>query len=52
MLQANQSYKKTFSTLPIIAFRKGTSMKQIIGTNTNHNNEKPIKTLKNHHAGK
>ena len=40
ILQANQSCKETFSTLPIIAFRKGTSLKQIIGTNTIHNNEK------------
>ena len=37
--------KKTFSTLPIIAFRKDTSLKQIIGTNTIHNNEK-LKKLK------
>ena len=43
--------KKTFSTLPIIAFRKGTSLKQIIGTNTIHNNEKLIKTKINHHTG-
>ena len=40
ILQANQSSKKSFSMLPIIAFRKGTSVKQIIGTNTIHNNEK------------
>ena len=52
MLQANQGYKKTFRTLPIIAFRKGTSLKQLIGTNTIHNNEKPIKTKNNHHTGK
>ena len=52
ILQANQSYKKTVSTLPIIAFRKGTSLKQIIGTNTIHNNEKLIKTKINHHTGK
>ena len=43
ILQANQSYKKTFSTLPIIAFKKGTSLKQIICTNTIHNNDKLIK---------
>ena len=52
ILQANQSCKETFSTLPIIAFRKGTSLKQIIGTNTIHNNEKLIKTKINHHTGK
>ena len=52
ILQANQSCKETFSTLPIIAFRKGTSLKQIIGTNTIHNNEKLIKTKNNHHTGK
>ena len=52
ILQANQSCKKAYSTLPIIAFRKGTSLKQIIGTNTIHNNEKPIKTENNHDTGK
>ena len=52
ILQADQSCKKTFGTLPIIAFRKGTSLKQIIGTNTIHNNEKLIKTKNNHYAGK
>ena len=52
ILQANQSCKETFSTLPIIAFRKRTSLKQIIGTNIIHNNEKLIKTKKNHHTGK
>ena len=41
--------KETFSTLPIIAFRKGTSLKQIIGI---HNNNKLIKTKINHHTGK
>ena len=52
ILQANQSCKKTFSTLPIIAFRKSTSLKQPIGTNTFHNNKKLIKTKNNHHSGK
>ena len=33
-------------------FRKGTSLKQIIGTNTIHNNGKLIKTKINHHTGK
>ena len=50
ILQANQSCKKVFSTLPIIAFRKATSLKQIIGTNIIHNNEKLIKTKNNHHT--
>ena len=50
--QVNQSCKKTFSTLSIIVFRKGTSLKQIICTNTIHNNEKLIKTKNNHHTGK
>ena len=35
-----------------MAFRKDTSQKQIIGTNTIHNNEKLIKTKINHHTGK
>ena len=52
ILQANQMCKKTFSTLPIIAFRKGTGLKQITDTDTIHNNEKPIKTKNNHHTGK
>ena len=52
ILQANQSCKKTFSMLPIIASRKGTSLKQIIGANTIHNNEKLIKVKNNHHTGK
>ena len=52
ILQANSSCKKTFNTLPIIAFRKGTSLKQIIGINNMHNNEKFIKTKNNHHTGK
>ena len=49
ILQANQSCKKNFSTLH---FRKGTSLKQLIGTNTIHSNEKLIKTKNNHHTGK
>ena len=52
ILQANQSCKKGFNTLPIIAFSKDSSLKQIIGTNTIHNNKKPTKTWKNHHTGK
>ena len=52
ILQVNQSCKKSFGTLPIIAFRKETNLKQIIGTNTIHNNEHLIKTKNNHHTGK
>ena len=52
ILPANQSYKKTFSMLIIIAFRKGTNLKHVIGTTTIHNNEKLIKTKNNHHTGK
>ena len=52
ILQANQGCKETFSTLLIIAFRKGTSLKKIIGTNIIHNNEKLIKTKINNHTGK
>ena len=37
--------------LPTIAFRKDTGLKQMIGTNTIHNNEKFIKTENNHHTG-
>ena len=44
ILQANQSCKKGFNTLPIIAFSKDSGLKQIIGTNTIHNNKKPTKT--------
>ena len=51
ILQTNQSYKKTFIKLPIIAFRKDTTLKQIIGTNAIHNNKKLIKS-KNNHTGK
>ena len=42
----------TISTLPIIAFRKDTSLKQTIGTNTIHTNEKLIKTKNNYRTGK
>ena len=53
ILQKNQSCKETFSTLPIIAFTKDPSLKQIVGTNTIHNNnEKLIKTKINRHTGK
>ena len=52
ILQANQSCKKIFSPLPIIALRKGSSLKQNIGTNAIHNSEKLIKTKINHHTGK
>ena len=52
ILPANQSCKKTFGTLPIIGFRKGTSRKQIIGTNIIHNNEKLTKIKNTHHTGK
>ena len=47
ILQANQTCNKTISTLLIVAFRKGTSVKQNIGTNTVHNKEKFIKTKNN-----
>ena len=46
ILQANQSCIKSFSTLSIIPFKKGTDLKQIIYANTIHNNEKPIKNKK------
>ena len=51
ILQANQSCKETFSTLPIIAFRKGTNLKKIIGSNSIHSNDKLIKIKNNHHTG-
>ena len=47
-----QSCKITFSTLPIIAFRKGISLKQTIGNDSLHNIKKLIKTKNNHHTGK
>ena len=50
-LQANQSFKKALIILPIIAFRKGASLKQGIGTATIHNNERLIKSKNNHHQG-
>ena len=40
MLQTNQSCRKPLSTLPTIASRKYTSLKQVIGTNTIHDNKK------------
>ena len=52
ILKANQRCRQTFSTFPIIAFRKCTSQNQIIGTNIIHNNEKLIKTKNNHFTGK
>ena len=51
ILQANQSCKETFSTIPIIFFRKGTNLKKIIGNNSIHNNDKLIKIRNNHHTG-
>ena len=51
-MPANQSRKKTLRTLPIIAFRKSINVKQIIGTNTVHNNDKLMKTKNNHHKRK
>ena len=50
-IQANQS-RKNISALAVTVFRKGTSLKQIIGTNTIHNSEKLITTKNNSHAGK
>ena len=50
--EKNQICRKTFSTLPVINFRKGTNLKQIIGTNTIYNNENLIKTRNNHYSGK
>ena len=52
ILQINQSCEKTFSTFPVKAFTKDTSLKQIIGTNNTHNKEKLIKTENNHHTRK
>ena len=40
--------KKTFSKLPIKAFKKDTTLKQTIDTNTIHNNKKLIKIEINH----
>ena len=51
-IKGKSKLKKTFSTLPIIAFRKDTSLKQITGTNTIHNNEKPIKNKNSYHTAK
>ena len=44
--------QKAFSTSPILDFRKSTSLKNIIGTDINHNNKNFTRTEKNHHAGK
>ena len=52
MLHSNQSFKKNFNTLLIVAFRKDTGLKQIIGTDTIHNSKKPIKTKNKHQTGK
>ena len=49
VFQANQTCKKTFSTLSIITFRKDTSLEQTIVTNTILNNEKLMKTKNNNH---
>ena len=42
-ITGKKSCKKAFNTLPIIAFKKGTSLKQTIGTNTIHNYQKTYK---------
>ena len=52
MLHSNQSFKKKFNTLLIVAFRKDTGLKQIIGTDTIHNSKKLIKTKNKHQTGK
>ena len=50
--EKNQICRKIFSTLPVITFRKGFGLKQIIDTNTIYNNENLIKTGNNHFSGK
>ena len=52
ILQVNESSRKTFSTLSIIDFRKYTSVKQIIGTNTIYSDKRLTEVEKNHHIGK
>ena len=52
MLQVNQSFIKTYSTLFIIVFRKETRLKQAIGINTIHNKGKFIKAKNSYYTGK
>ena len=54
ILQVNQTSGKTFRTLFTIAFRKGTSLKQIFGASTiysNDFNQNLKKKNKNNHTG-
>ena len=46
MLQTNQSCRRPLSTLSTIASRKYTSLKQVIGINTIHDNKKNLSKLK------
>ena len=48
----NQSCEITSTTLPIIAFRKGSNLKQNVCTTTLHNIEKLVRAENNHHKGK
>ena len=52
ILKTNQSCRKPFSTLTVIAFRKCTRQDHIFVTNTIHDNEKVIKTKNEHYTGK
>ena len=49
MLQTNQSCRRPLSTLSTIASRKYTSLKQVIGINTIHDNKKKLIKAKNNH---
>ena len=43
MLNINNTFANVFKATPVIAFRKNTSLRQIIGTNTINHNQEPLK---------
>ena len=43
VLNINNTFGNVFKATPVIAFRKNTSLRQIIGTNTTRHNQKLVK---------
>ena len=53
ILSIDSSFKEIFNSLrPMIAFRKNTNSKQLIGTNTIRNNQKFLTPIQTQNAGK
>ena len=47
ILNINNTFGNVFNATPVIPFCKNTLLREIIGTNTNRDNQKPLKVKQN-----